>query len=369
MALTITNIVRNNVGNRREHSATLAFDSSYPTGGESLTPANLSLHIIESIAIDPKSGYTFEFDYTNNKVKAYEKDDTPLLIVDEAVTVTTNVGTLAYLPSYITSIVSTAGTTTGNFTAIPTGKTPLTTEVAVTFTSGALTFLSTDAVTAAAVTYFPVRVGTFFTYPTVDEEITAAEAKVDLAARAGVVQYVYDSTDGNVLGYAPPGEAPGSGEAVLDINDSGDTSFDCHADEAGNTWVVTYLPYSGLTNALTFIDDTDVTLSSELYDWTGDGHRRALMVPGYGTNLIGEATATNVALNWGGPGVTMGAGVPEWDPFINKVSTNESTAITTLAISWLAIDPTLFGESGLQEVRSTKDLSGVTSVRVRAVGY
>ena len=71
MALTITNIVRHNLGNKREHEATLAFDSSYPTGGESLVAADLGLHTIQSIAVDPKSGYVFEYDYTNSLLLAY----------------------------------------------------------------------------------------------------------------------------------------------------------------------------------------------------------------------------------------------------------------------------------------------------------
>ena len=208
MALTITNIVRNNIGNRREHSATIAFDSSYPVGGESLTPADLSLHLIESIAIDPKSGYSFEYNYSSQLVVAYEVDNVPTLIVEEVVTCASNTGTLAYIPSYIVAVVVTATTTTGPYQVIPTGKTPLTLECAVTWPTGVLTFLSTDVVTSVQVTYFPVKEGTFFTYPTVDESITASASKVNLAARAGCVQYCYDSTDGAVTAPEPSGEAP-----------------------------------------------------------------------------------------------------------------------------------------------------------------
>ncbi len=71
MALTISNLVRHNVGDARLHVGTIDFDSSYPTGGESLTPANVGLTKIDSIDFDSTSGYTFVYDHTNQKVLAY----------------------------------------------------------------------------------------------------------------------------------------------------------------------------------------------------------------------------------------------------------------------------------------------------------
>tara|TARA_R110000824_G_scaffold387918_1_gene583327 strand:- start:379 stop:807 length:429 start_codon:yes stop_codon:yes gene_type:complete len=57
-------------GNKRTTIANFDFDSSYPTGGETLTPANLGLRVIEHIDIFPQGGATFEYDYTNEKVLA-----------------------------------------------------------------------------------------------------------------------------------------------------------------------------------------------------------------------------------------------------------------------------------------------------------
>ena len=75
MALTVslTGDYFRQVGNINEVTATIDFDSSYPTGGESLTAADLGLRtfLTGGVAIDPKSGYTFEFDYTNAKVLVY----------------------------------------------------------------------------------------------------------------------------------------------------------------------------------------------------------------------------------------------------------------------------------------------------------
>lgn len=71
MALTISNLVRHNLGDTRLHVGTIAFDSSYPTGGESLTPANVGFHSLDSIDFDPQDGYTFLYDHANQKVLVY----------------------------------------------------------------------------------------------------------------------------------------------------------------------------------------------------------------------------------------------------------------------------------------------------------
>lgn len=71
MALTIGNLKFDVEGNKRRVTGTIAFDSSYPTGGESLAAADIGLRAIDSIRVDPKSGLVFEYDYTNSKLLAY----------------------------------------------------------------------------------------------------------------------------------------------------------------------------------------------------------------------------------------------------------------------------------------------------------
>lgn len=49
--------------------------ASYTTGGESLTTAQLGFSKAPDwVEIDPKGGYVFEYDKTNQKVKAYRAD-------------------------------------------------------------------------------------------------------------------------------------------------------------------------------------------------------------------------------------------------------------------------------------------------------
>lgn len=58
------------IGEQRLVTFTFDFDSSYPTGGESLTHQWLGLVRIDFLVASPKSGLTFEYDYTNEKLKA-----------------------------------------------------------------------------------------------------------------------------------------------------------------------------------------------------------------------------------------------------------------------------------------------------------
>ena len=81
MAITITEIHRSVFGNKRIVTADLDMDSSYPTAGESLTPADMGLIGFDIVLLTPQSisatadedlaadlGYSPTFDYTNNKL-------------------------------------------------------------------------------------------------------------------------------------------------------------------------------------------------------------------------------------------------------------------------------------------------------------
>lgn len=70
MSLTITNKEFSVLGTKRVVFCDIAFDSSYPTGGESLAPSDLGLSVATHVQIPTKSGYLFEYDYTNEKIKA-----------------------------------------------------------------------------------------------------------------------------------------------------------------------------------------------------------------------------------------------------------------------------------------------------------
>lgn len=73
MALTLTEVSgsRTVFGNKRAVVYACAFDSSYPTGGEPLTPGNLGLSTIDFLIAEARAGYVFTYDHTNSKLLAY----------------------------------------------------------------------------------------------------------------------------------------------------------------------------------------------------------------------------------------------------------------------------------------------------------
>lgn len=83
-------------GNRTRTSVVIAFDASYPTGGEPLTRAQLGLSQVDDVIIPPKGGFIFEYDYTNQKVLVYVEEAVaaggPLLEVANATDLSTLTG-------------------------------------------------------------------------------------------------------------------------------------------------------------------------------------------------------------------------------------------------------------------------------------
>jgi hypothetical protein len=317
------------------------------------------------------NGVVWKYDYTNKTLRAYTPG--PKLIVEEVLTVASSVGTLAYTPAYIVAVDVTAGTTTGGFHVIPTGETPLTREVAVTLTSGLCTFVSTDAVTSARITYVPLRTGGYFIEANrvIDEVVVAAAAKTNLANRACLVQYVWDNTD-NILNVPEPvGEAPtATHNCVIDMtNGSNTTDIDSHADDEGNSLKVTYWKHAALPHSALYIDDADVTLTTEAFNFhTGTGTRSYVVMPGLGTYLVGEETATNVTDKWAGPSVTASTTQAQWNPIANTITTDHATAITTTAIPYLILDTDLLFDGSLLEMGRNVAPPAQTLI-VEAVGW
>jgi hypothetical protein len=72
MALTLANRVDFNLGSINGVKGEITFDASYDPGGETgLNPSAVGLGSFDFVVVHPAAGYTFSFDYTNNKVLAY----------------------------------------------------------------------------------------------------------------------------------------------------------------------------------------------------------------------------------------------------------------------------------------------------------
>lgn len=70
MGLTVNILSRKPQAGSVEVSAKVTFDSSYATGGEALTPADLGLTTLDAVNVYPSGGYLFDYDYTAKKLKA-----------------------------------------------------------------------------------------------------------------------------------------------------------------------------------------------------------------------------------------------------------------------------------------------------------
>jgi len=69
VALTITTPVSSVFGNKRVVIANVAFDNSYPTGGETLAASGLGLEVVDSILVSPHG--TRVVTYEGGKLKVY----------------------------------------------------------------------------------------------------------------------------------------------------------------------------------------------------------------------------------------------------------------------------------------------------------
>lgn len=102
MALTLTAVANGAyvVGNKKFRTYDVTFDSSYPTGGESLTPANVGLKKIVQVIGDGTftateggtTGVQVSYDYTNKKLQAFWGNAGTASVAPE-VTGTTNLAT------------------------------------------------------------------------------------------------------------------------------------------------------------------------------------------------------------------------------------------------------------------------------------
>lgn len=108
MALAIASLKKDVFGNKRVHSGQITFDSSYPAGGEALTPETLGLHVVESFYAVGAAGFYFEYDYTNKKL---------LVKCPGVVTTAAGAGILDDFPlSGVAATAASIGLTAGNAT-------------------------------------------------------------------------------------------------------------------------------------------------------------------------------------------------------------------------------------------------------------
>jgi hypothetical protein len=71
MGIVIKDLNPVSIGGVRFATGQLDFDSSYPTGGEPILTSLFGVTNVRYFNVEPKAGYTFSYDYDNNKLLAY----------------------------------------------------------------------------------------------------------------------------------------------------------------------------------------------------------------------------------------------------------------------------------------------------------
>lgn len=367
MAITITKARgagRPNAG-VLETPCTLTPDSSYPAGGYTIDPLKFGQRDLQEVRIiGSNTGgqrYKAFFDTTTEKLRIYHTAG-PSLIVEESVTVASDAGTLDRVPGYILAVHATAGGTTGICRVIPVGETPATKQVAVNLLTGALVFATADAVTAAKVTYIPLGVGPFVEANRVVDESNAGtnDTTRDLAIRAGLIQYVWNDTAGTLPTIVPVGEAPGSGECAIDINNSAVTTITVNAAQDDATFKVTYWKHAPLVQ-YGWTDQADIAVTSDAILFGEVLDLSSIFIPAFGQVIVGETGgAGNLQSVMLGPSGAVAANVAVWDPAKNKLSFLNGDSYGTIEMPYIVLDAAMFGAGGLVEADTGRDLSALT---------
>jgi hypothetical protein len=368
------------IGNRPYRIKHVQMDSSYPQGGygptQNFTAAALGL-----------GGYTFKdmillgingvgsgivsayLDYNTHKLVAIRNpgDLSAALIVEESVTVASNVGKLANIPGYIISINASAGTTTGAFNVVPKSITPATTQCSVNFATGGLTFFSTDAVTTALVTYIPMGIGPFIpANQVIDEAVTLSSSGVNLVNQASLIQYVYDTGNATpalqrlIGNQASPAVA--TNQQKVNFRNTTHTTLTAAAGNNTDAALVTYWKASAIGLAQGFTAEASLATSSNVLTITSP----SIAIPTFGTMLAAVTTVPAIVNeSMLGPSGTAAAGNPVWNPFANKFTFVSGDAITNVYFSYINYNDLAFQVSS--EAPAGANLSAVT-IRAMFIG-
>lgn len=375
MSLTITNKEFSVFGTKRVAFCDVAFDSSYPTGGESLTPSDVGLSAATHVQILGKNGYTFEYDYTNEKVKAFV--NAPPIIYEEKHTAVANLITLDYPAAWIVNVCQAGQNMAWGKSQAAASLAANTFCVVGTMADGVRTQIYTDGATDVVyVTYVTQAWTELYAQLVQEEAVTLATGANDLANKMMAFGFCESATTG-VLLPVDIADTTAAGEVGIKMGYA-TGALDIEATQNGETAVVTYLsePTSGfLTDR--FVEDEDPAKAgadpyTQAFDfplllWCISG---ALTVNGGTTQVIIDTATTAAAgeasINWGkGPGDLLAtAGVAPTEGFVFGLKSN----VTVTAGAYIKGYPWEIPGLAPLEVKNSADLSGVTSVKVMFIG-
>lgn len=74
MAIGVSQVFVNRAGKKRQAVTEITMDSSYPTGGEAVTAAQLGLATVDVALCSTNTGHIAQYDKANAKIKLYYAD-------------------------------------------------------------------------------------------------------------------------------------------------------------------------------------------------------------------------------------------------------------------------------------------------------
>lgn len=74
MAISPSQVFVNKAGKKRQVVTEVTLDSSYPTGGEAITAAQLGLSKVDVAICETNTGHIAQYDKANAKIKMYYAD-------------------------------------------------------------------------------------------------------------------------------------------------------------------------------------------------------------------------------------------------------------------------------------------------------
>lgn len=341
--ITVTVLDRKIYGRQRQNLVKLVFGNStltYPSGGVPFPSAaalglKTPLTFLQLFDDSTAASSYWKPDYANSKLRGFRDGHIPAIVIEEAVTLTSNVGTLKYLPAYIICAVGTISAAVTPLRPIPAGTTPATLQMAVSFTAGTVTTLSSDSVTACKVSYIPQQASGPFasTNLVIDEVVTAATGNVNLANAAAAIQYLYQTTA--TAARLPIAHVNASGVVAVDIVNSTNTTISFNSAQNAKSVKVTYLKLSGFTNnaaGTAVIDQASITLTSQAREWgkTAGDFVGGLYLPAFGGQVVGKEGSNYLSIYLGDSTATAGVAIAKYEIAKQKITTAETTAQTTL---------------------------------------
>jgi hypothetical protein len=375
MGLTISNLTYDVWGRKRAAIFDIAFDNSYPYGGEALTPDTVGLSVAEQVIVSGKAGYGFEYDITNKKIKAFI--NAPPIIYEEKHTAVANLITLDYPAAWIMNVCQAGQNMAWGQSMAAASLAANTFCVVGSMSDGVRTQIYTDgAIDTVYVTYVTQAWAELYAQLVQEEAVTLATGANNLANKMMAYGFCEAATTG-VLLPVDIADTTAAGEVGIKMGYA-TGALDIEATQDGEAAVVNYLsePTSGfLTDR--FVEDEDPAKAgtdpyTQAFDfpllvWCITG---ALTVTGGATQVIIDTATTAAAgeasINWGkGPGdLLVTAGVAPTEGFVFGLKSN----LTVTAGAYIKGYPWEIPGLVPLEAKNGTNLAGLTNVKCIIIG-